>query len=131
MQTTIQSMPASSRASRRVRSSHPLLGAPAVAADVRVGAAARVAGNVVAAVGAEGAVLQADVVVVDRDDPDGSYREGIPVAGEGRLLAIAGEVEAGLVGEVALGAVGHLILVIALARHPRPVACRTHVVVEE
>ncbi len=109
----------------------PLL-ALAVAADVGVEAGARVGRHVVAAVTAETAVLKAHVVIVDRNNPDRSDGEGVPVAGEvGHLRVIAREGEPGLVGEVALRTVADLVLVVARARHPRTVARGTHVVVEE
>src|SRR5205814_6659179 len=76
-------------------------------------------------------VLKAHVVVVDRDDADRSDREGIPVAGKGGVLAIGGELEAGLAGQVALGTVADLVLMLARAGPPWPVPGPAHGVVEE
>ena len=84
----------------------------------------------VAAVGAETPVLDADVVVVDRDHPHRADREGVPVAPEAFRRPVVGQVEAGLVSEVALP-VRDLVLVVARAGHPRPVAGGAHVVAEE
>src|SRR5439155_22974182 len=108
-----------------------LLGSAARAADARVEPPGCVARGLATPIRAERAVLQAHVVVVDRDDADRSHRERIPVTGEGRVPAVAGEVEAGLVGQVALGTVADLVLVVARAGHPRPVSGGAHVVVEE
>src|SRR5262249_55961251 len=101
------------------------LEAAAVATDVRVVAALRISRYVIAPVAAERAVLQADVVVVDGQDPHRPDGERVPVAGELRR-PVAGQLEPGLIGQVALRPVTHLVLMVPGRRHPGPVPRRAH-----
>jgi hypothetical protein len=70
-----------------------------------------------APVAAERAVLETDVVVVDGQDAHRPGGERIPVGSELRR-PVAGQLEPGLIGEVALRPVAHLVLVRLAATGP-------------
>src|SRR6266851_2397254 len=98
----------------------PALHPAAVAADIGIEAARAVARHVVPAQAAESAVLQADIIIIERNKSHGADRERIPVAAE-RRCSVARQVESGLVRQIALRSVARLVLVVARCGHPRPV----------
>jgi hypothetical protein len=77
------------------------------------------------------AVLEADVVSTQGNDPNRARGEGVPEAAMLGRAAVIGDCEARLEGAEAVRPVAALVLVVARRGHPRPVACRARVVREE
>ncbi len=94
-----------------------LLGAAAVATDVRIAA-----------------VLITDVIVVEGDHQHRADAERVPESLQLRRRAVARKPEVRLIGLERVGArppVHLFVLVVAGGRHPRPESCRAAVVVQE